>query len=151
MTKAGGDLERVWQIIEGAHVGMLVTIDSQHLHGRPMGVQADRDGNALWFITSRSSHKDDEIAHDNRVGLVIQDTKSGIYLSVAGTGEVVTDRKTISQHWTGEANAWFAGGADDPDACLLKVTPMGAKLWETPTSVAGKAAHPGRSSAINMN
>ncbi len=127
------ELERVWQIIDAAKIAMLVTRDGDQLHARPMGVQAECKENALWFISSLSSHKDEQIEDDNRVCVVFEDRDAGIYLSVAGRGEVVTDREIIEQHWTKDADLWFAGGSSDPDACLLKITPEGSKLWDTPS------------------
>jgi general stress protein 26 len=131
-VESGQEMERCWQIIERTKVAMLVTRDGDQLHARPMGVEADRKQNALWFIIARSSHKDEQVENDNQVCVVVEDAEEGIYLSVAGRGEVIADRASIKAHWRKEADHFFKGGADNPDACLLKVTPEGSKLWDTP-------------------
>lgn len=135
------NLDRAWQALADARICMLVTRDGEELHARPMSAQADQDGNAVWFITALSGHKDEEIAEDNRVCIVVEDAKAGEFLSLSGRAKVVTDRKTISAHWTKDADAWFAGGEKDPDACLLKVTPVGAKFWKTPNLDIARTPH----------
>ncbi len=131
-VQSGPEMERCWKIMERTPVAMLVTRDGEQLHARPMAVEADRAQNALWFIIALSSHKDEQVQADNQVCVVVEDTDEGIYLSVAGRGEVITDRATIKAHWHKGADHFFKGGASDPDACLLKVTPEGSKLWDTP-------------------
>lgn len=129
---ASENLDQAWTMLQASRICMLVSRDGDQLHARPMAVQADPAHQALWFIIALSGHKDDEIERDNRVCVVVEDAEKGQFLSLSGNGEVVTDRKIIEARWTSEANDWFAGGSSDPDAGLLKVTPTGAKLWQTP-------------------
>lgn len=101
---------------------------------RPMGTQeVDEEGN-LWFMSAKSSDKNEEIEQDNRVQLFYSNTGSSEYLSIYGTAEIVFDRQKIDELWNPIAKAWFKEGKNDPEISLIKVTPEAAYYWDTKNS-----------------
>jgi len=107
-------------------------LDQQPFSTRPMAVrEVDEEGN-LWFISSASSHKNDEIKEDENVQLIFAKPSSTQYLSLFGKAAIYKDQEKIKALWTPIANAWFEEGKNDPDVTVLKVSPSEAYYWDTP-------------------
>ena len=86
---------------------------------RPMStLRVDDEGN-IWFMSSKKSDKNLEIAHDNSVQLFYSNPGDMEYLSVLGNAAISTDRKKIEELWTPIAKAWFKDGKDDEDISLI--------------------------------
>jgi general stress protein 26 len=118
---------------------MLTTVDETgHLHSRPMSSNGDIDPDgSLWFFTSASSHKVDEIAKLPRVSVSFADPDNQRYVSISGTAQLVRDRKKIDELWRPEFKMWFPNGKDDPDVALLRVSTEQAEYWDSPASTIG--------------
>ena len=126
--------DMVWAQIGRIGTCMMVTHDAGAVRARPMVGTTDRDAHAIWFITNRKHHKDDEILSDPRVCLAYADQSRNTYVSVSGHGEVVRDETKLRELWNVAIDAWFDDGAEDPDAVLVKVTPQMAEYWDSPSS-----------------
>ena len=86
--------QKVYEMLDRFESAMLVTHNADGtLDARPMRVAEVEPAGALWFLTSRSSRKVNEIAGDARVLLVYEDDNQ--YLSIAGTAYVTGDRVAI--------------------------------------------------------
>ena len=97
---------------------------------RPMALQeVDKEGN-LWFISSKESQKNSDIASDLRVALYFQNNSAYEFLTVNGTAFTHTDKDLIEKYWTPFANAWFEG-KDDPNVTLISVSPIDCHYWDT--------------------
>jgi general stress protein 26 len=155
--------QKLAQFIHGIKIAMLTTADSDGtLRSRPMATQAQAFDGDLWFFTGRSSHKVAEINADHRVNLSYADPSSSKYVSVSGTGRLVEDRAKAEAMWNPLYKAWFPKGLDDPDLCLLRVTPAQAEYWDTPGSAVvhaigfikaiatGQRANPGEHEQLNL-
>ncbi|HMI06860.1 MAG TPA: pyridoxamine 5'-phosphate oxidase family protein [Flavobacterium sp.] len=98
---------------------------------RPMGLREVDDHGNLWFLSSRSSNKNFEIKHDNRVQLFFSKTSDNHFLSVYGTATVFRDQSKIEEIWTPIAEAWFEEGKKDPEVTVIKVQTEDAYYWDT--------------------
>jgi general stress protein 26 len=106
-------------------------LTSVPLQTRPMSTQSvDNEGN-LWFLSSKSSHKNFEIGDDARVQLFYASRGNSEYLSVYGRAEVLRDHDKIEEIWSPVAKAWFQQGKDDPDLSVIKVVPEDIYYWDT--------------------
>lgn len=125
-------VEKIREIANDANICMFVTdLTTLPLHARPMATQqVDDDGN-IWFMSDRTSIKDSEIKHDDRVQLFYSNTGNYEYLSIFGRAELINDKNKIDELWTPMAKTWFKEGKDDPDIELIKVTPEDAYYWDT--------------------
>ena len=72
---------------------------------------------------------------ENDVGLAFIDAKANAYLSITARAEVRRDHAKAAEIWKPTDNMWWKG-PDDPNACLLRVTPLTAELWDGPASKA---------------
>ena len=103
--------QKVYEMLDRFESAMLVTHNADGmLDARPMRVAEVEPAGALWFLTSRSSRKVNEIAGDARVLLVYEDDNQ--YLSIAGTARVVDDGPRTRRLWkeprrpTSPPSAW---------------------------------------------
>ena len=71
---------------------------------------------------------------DQEIHLVYAHPGKDSYLDLWGSGTVVNDREKIKALWNPIVKAWFPGGVDDPDLCLLKVQPETAYYWDSETA-----------------
>jgi general stress protein 26 len=128
-------LTRVWDIIERVGVCMLTTRTAAGLRARPLEARPDRDAGIIWFVTDVRSGKEREIEAEHDVGLVFADAKANAYLSITARAEVHSDHAKAAEIWKSTDNVWWKG-PDDPNVCVLRVTPQTAELWDGPASKA---------------
>jgi general stress protein 26 len=91
------------------------------------GVDMLEDG-VLYFPTSLSSPKIEEIAADPRVAVTMQDKRR--FVSITGTARILSDRQLVDRLWTEAWKVWFPKGKNDPELCLLEVLPTAAEYWD---------------------
>jgi general stress protein 26 len=128
-------VDRVWDIIELVGVCMLTTRFAGGLRARPLQSRPDRDAGVIWFMTDLHSAKEYEIESEPDVGLVFIDAKANGYLSITARAEVRHDHAKATEIWKPTDSMWWKG-PDDPDVCVLRVTPLTAELWDGPASKA---------------
>ena len=133
------DLQKLRGLVKDIDFCMLTTVDETgHLHSRPMSSNGDIDPDgSLWFFTSASSHKVDEIAKLPKVSVSFADPDNQRYVSISGTAHLVRDRNKIDELWRPEFKMWFPNGKDDPDVALLRVSTEQAEYWDSPASTIG--------------
>lgn len=134
--QANESMEKVAELVKEIQFAMLTTAEHDGtLHSRPMTtLQMDDDG-CLWFFTGADSYKVDDVNEQARVNLAYARPDKQDYLSVAGTAEVVRDRKKMEELWTPWLKPWFQDGLDDPELVLLKVRVEEANYWDGPGSM----------------
>lgn len=128
-------LDRVWDIIERVGVCMLTTQSDSGLRARPLEARPDRAAGLIWFLTDLRSGKEHEIEAEHDVGLVFIDADAAAYLSITARAQVLRDCQKAAAIWKATDAMWWQG-PDDPNVCLLRVTPLSAELWDGPASKA---------------
>jgi general stress protein 26 len=126
-------LDRVWDIIERVGVAMLTTHSAGGFRARPVEPRLDRARGLIWIVTDQHSGKEHEIKAEHDVGLVCVDTDERAYLSITARAEVLPDHAKAAEVWRFTDNLWWKG-PDDPNVCVLRVTPLTAELWDGPAS-----------------
>jgi general stress protein 26 len=124
---------RVWDIIERVGVCMLTTRFAGGLRARPLEARPDRHAGIIWFVTDIDSAKEHEIEAERDVGLVFVDAGANAYLSLTARAAVRRDHAKAAAIWKTTDNMWWQG-PDDPQVCVLHVTPITAELWDGPAS-----------------
>jgi general stress protein 26 len=128
-------LTRVWQIIERVGVCMLTTQFPGGFRARPVEPRLDRTAGLIWVVTDLRSEKEHEIETEHDVGLTFVDTTENAYLSITARAEVRCDHAKAAEIWRYADNLWWKG-PDDPNVCVLRITPLTAELWDGPASKA---------------
>jgi general stress protein 26 len=100
------------------------------LHARPMSTSKVCDQGNFWFLSSRDSDENEEIALDPRVQLFFANPSDLEYLTVYGMASISNDLSKIEELWTPQAKAWFAKGSTDPGITVIKVKPEEVFCWD---------------------
>ncbi|MGH6769332.1 MAG: pyridoxamine 5'-phosphate oxidase family protein [Xanthobacteraceae bacterium] len=127
--------DRVWDIVEKVGVCMLTTRFGGGLRARPLEARPNRDAGLIWFVTDLRSGKEHEIEAEHDVGLVFIDPADKAYLSITARAQVRHDHAKAREIWKSTDSVWW-DGPDDPNVCVLRVTPLTAELWDGPASKA---------------
>lgn len=125
---------KLWDMIDDIRVAMLTTQRGGKLESRPMHAYLDRDQRCLWFLTSLESEKTDEIAEGEAVNLAFVDRDDQNYVSMSGRARVVRDVQKQKELWNAFAEAWMPEGPEAPDVGLIRVDPIEATYWDSPSS-----------------
>lgn len=132
-----GDLKTLWELIKDIRFGMLTHRHGDgSLQGHPLTTQNKSidEGALLYFFISEKSEMAGRLRVDSNVNVAYADPDSDTYVSVAGTARFSDDKATRERLWTPMAQAWFPGGANDPDVALLEVKISHAEFWNVKDS-----------------
>ena len=101
------------------------------LKTRPMSVQKVDETGSLWFLSANDSHKNADIATDDRVQLLFQGSQNSDFLSLYGVATISTDKQLIKELWEPILKTWFTEGVDDPRITAIKVDAEQGYYWDT--------------------
>jgi general stress protein 26 len=127
-------IDRVWEIIEAAGVGMLTTQFDGGLRARPIEPRPDREAGLIFVVTDLRSAKEHEIEAEHDVGLVVIDAKANAYLSITARAQVRKEPAKAKEIWRSTDTLWWPGGPQDRNVCVLRIEPVTAELWDGPSS-----------------
>ena len=108
---------------------MLTTHSAGVLRARPVEPRPDRAAGIIWIVTDLRSGKEHEIEAEHDIGLTWMDAKQSAYLSITARAEVIHDRVKTAEIWRFTDKLWW-NGPDDPNVCVLRITPSTAELWD---------------------
>jgi general stress protein 26 len=122
-------LEQLYELIDGIEIAMLTSrTKTGALVSRPMQTQARRAGTDLWFMTSITTGKIDELVADPQVNLGYYKDGTREYVSVSGRAHVTQDKALIHELYKPDWKAWLGdegddrdGGPNDPRIALIEV------------------------------
>ena len=156
-------IKKLRELAEEIDTCMFITKPGSEDSSRPMAtIKAEEDG-TLWFFTPRSSGKAAQIEQEHDVHLIYAHPGKQSFMDLWGRGSIVTDRSKMRELWKPLLKAWFKGGEDDPDLCLLKVVPATAYYWDSEegkmvvflkiltSAVTGKRIDEGVEGELNVN
>lgn len=130
------DIQHFAKLIKEIKFAMMTTLSESDsaLKSRPMTLQQVEFDGDLWFFCRQSSDLVHQIKTNAAVNLAFSNPKDLSYISACGHGAVVEDAKKEKELWNPFYKAWFSGGLEDPELCLIKVTVESADYWESPSS-----------------
>ena len=102
-------------------------------HMQPMRAFADPETRRLHFFTSRTTDLAKELANGASAGMACyigedHDYHACIHGHLAIAPEPEAER-IIGKHWSPMIGAWFDGGKEDPDLCVLSFQLGHAAVW----------------------
>lgn len=104
---------------------------SAEFNTRPMSVQKIDEDGTIYFLSSKDSHKNQEITADSYVQLLFQASTYSGFVSLFGRAIILTDKEIISDLWDPLLKTWFTEGVDDPRISVIQFTPETGYYWET--------------------
>lgn len=152
------------ELINEVNICMFLTFGNDGKHSaRPMAtIHIDDDG-AVWFYTGKKSHKIEEMGVLKAVHLIYSHPGKDSYLDIWGNASIVEDRDKMKELWNPIIKAWFPDGPEDPNLCMVKVSPVKAFYWDNTNSkmvegikilaslVTGKRLDQGDEGALQLN
>ncbi len=120
--------QEVINIIDSDHVGVLSTMQENKPHARYM--MFFHDELQLYTATNKKTHKVDEIENNPNVHVLLGfDQKDKQYVELQGKASIVNDEQLKQKYWNDQLTPWL-NGPDDPEYCLLQITPEHIELIE---------------------
>lgn len=131
-----GDSGYLWSLIKDIRFAMITTHRAgEHFQAWPMTMQnQDFAEGKLWFFMSRSGHAVRELQASQNVGVAFADHGKDTYVSLSATARIVDDRSKVHALWSKLDDAWFKGGADDPDVALVELDIVHGHYWDVKES-----------------
>ena len=117
-----------WKRIDDVQAGMLSVQGGRPV---PMSPMADRDANAIWFITAQGTDVAAASESGSTASLQVADSNSNLYANVQGHLQSVDDAEKLDELWNAVVAAWFEDGRDDDKVRLVRMTPTTAEVWAT--------------------
>lgn len=105
-------------------------LGGQPFKTRPMSVQKVDDEGNFYFLSANDSHKNAEIAQNNKVQLLFQGSAHSDFLRIYGTATISTDKQLIKELWEPIIKTWFTEGVDDPRITAIKVDTIDGYYWD---------------------
>jgi general stress protein 26 len=132
------ELRKLYTMIEELDTAMLTTRRRDgHLVSRAMANQKRAAGADLWFVTSDSSGKLDDLANDPHINLAYYKDRTREWVSVAGLASISRDRAIVRELYAPDWKMWFHsegdprhGTPDDPRIVLIGVDVHSAVFLE---------------------
>lgn len=123
-------IEKIKELLQRCRVCMFGTFEKSKMSFRPMAhVEVDDQGD-VWFFTSSSSVKAEQIKANPNAVLTFSNESENLYLSIEGVACVSNINKDrMRELFTPSVKAWFPEGLDDPDLSLLKFHPVEIDFW----------------------
>lgn len=132
------ELAKLYEMIDALDTAMLTTRRRDgHLVSRAMANQKHAPGADLWFVTTGSSGKLDDLTNDPHINLAYYKDRTREWISVAGIAKISRDRQVIRQLYAEDWKIWFPdqgdarhGTAEDPRMVLIGVDVHSAVFLE---------------------
>jgi general stress protein 26 len=129
MTETADPRTHLLTLAKSFSTAMLVnrTADGQ-FGARPMAIAKVDDSGDVYFATTLSSPKVDELQADANVVLTFQNTSQ--FVTIEGLARIERDPVLIKDLWSETWRVWFPKGPTDPDLCLICVTATSGEFWD---------------------
>ena len=125
-------IEKLKEFADKSDTGFFCTDikNGRAFSARPMSVQQVDDEGNFWYLSSKESHKNQEIARDPNVQLLFNTSAHSGFLTIFGKAEISYNQSKIDELWEPLLKTWFQGGKEDPDISVIKVTPQEGYYWD---------------------
>ena len=126
--------EKMESLVDDIKIAMMVTgFEDKPLNAIPMRTKKVDDAGNIWFLSLRSSEHNQNIKRTGAIQLLYSSPSDMKFLSVYGTGEIVTEKAKLNELYGKTSESWF-NGPDDPQLTAIKFTPADAYYWDTKTN-----------------
>ncbi|GHA26151.1 hypothetical protein GCM10007103_04350 [Salinimicrobium marinum] len=123
--------EKMKSLAEDIKIAMMVTgFEQKPLDAIPMATKKVDEAGNIWFLSLRSSEHNQNIERTGAIQLLYSKPSDMEFLSVYGTGEIVTEKDVLEDLYEKTSDSWF-DGVNDPQLTAIKFTPSEAYYWDT--------------------
>ena len=127
--------DMLWDELKGRSFAFVGRVDDAS-GDVPMTLHADEDSrNAVWIFTKQSN----DISVGGTAMARIMSRKQDFFARLDGLLVEEHDERIIDHFWSPQIAAWYEGGRDDPELCVMRLEIGAAEIWVgemSPLSVA---------------
>lgn len=120
--------EKLWEIVEESEIALLITLAEGFPRARPMTLIAYEEDGGVWFATSKSSRKTEEIEKNPKVSVCFLSLEGSAYAQLFGQAKIVENREMKEEFWDEEWEEYWEG-PEDPDYVLLHIQAEKAEYY----------------------
>ncbi|SLN53416.1 General stress protein 26 [Aquimixticola soesokkakensis] len=121
-------IHELFEQMDDTRAGMLGVMGSGQ-HMQPMTHFVDRGARKVYFITSKDTDLVKAVGEGDVAHYCVTSTKQDFYACLKGSLRISKDAAKLDELWSSVVAAWFDGGKQDPDVCLLELDLIDAALW----------------------
>jgi general stress protein 26 len=125
---------KFWKALRTERTVML-GLDGEGGHTRPMTAQTHGGRGPIWFFASRDGELLQSLGPSSRAFIAFSSRDHELFATVQGRLQLDDNRAAIDHFWSPFIAAWFAGGKDDPRLALLRFDAEHAQIWLNAASV----------------
>ena len=131
MSKHENITEKFWKALDDSPFVMLGLSGVDQAHTQPMTAQIDKNLNdCLYFFTNKQNRLVQSLS-DSHSGVINFSAKNhSLFACVHGSMKVDNDQAIIDKFWSPVVGAWYEGGKDDPNLCMLRFDLDSAEIWD---------------------
>ena len=123
--------EKMTNMVNNIKFAMMATnLGSKPLGAVPMATKKVDDQGNIWFLSSKESDHNKQLAQDQHLQLLYSDPSDMEFVSVYGKAFVETDKELLKDLYNEKTDVWF-DGPYDPNLSAIKVEPEEAYYWDT--------------------
>lgn len=119
---------KLWKHLHHDRTVML-GIEEEGGHMRPMTALAEGDRSPLWFFTARDTELARRVDGPRAATVAFAAKDHALFASIRGSLVLDTDRAVVARLWNPFIAAWYEGGQDDPKLALLRFDAGNAEVW----------------------
>jgi general stress protein 26 len=119
----------------GRHPVVMLGLEHEEGHSRPMTAQLEAGQGPLWFFSSKDSSLYQSLLSGNRAVAAFVAKGHELFATLSGTLVVDEDRQVIERLWNRFVAAWYEGGKEDPKLALLRFDAADLQVWMNDVSV----------------
>ena len=109
---------------------LMLGLEEEGGHLRPMTALAEGDRSPLWFFTSRDNELVSRLVAGARPASASFAAKDHAWFArIRGSLSLDTDSTVVARLWNPCIAAWYQGGQDDPKLALLRFDADKAEVW----------------------
>jgi general stress protein 26 len=122
---------KFWKALRTDMTVMLGVSGVHDVSPRPMTAQidSDTDQGPIWFFTLKDSALAKSVTREQPSYFNFVAKGHDVWASVSGRLVVANDRAVIDRLWNSSIAAWYEGGKDDQNLCLMRFDPKNAEIW----------------------
>lgn len=125
---------KFWNALKTERTVML-GLDSEGGHMRPMTAMSEGERGPIWFFASRDGELAQGIGAGARASIAFSSREHELFATLQGRVAPDQDRRAIDHFWNPFIAAWFDDGKDDPRMALLRFDAEHAEIWLNAASV----------------
>ena len=126
---APGELEsKFWNALSSDRT-LMVGLEQERGHFRPMTAHVENDRTPIWFFTSKDNELVKNLGEGSHAIATYASKGHDVYASVSGLLHMDNDPTTVDRLWNRHVAAWYPGGKGDPTLALLRLDAAEAQIW----------------------